>query len=62
MFSTGQIIFASLFAIAFAIVVILSYKKDKKLHSRNYKGVKWIAFGFAVFVGLLFFIKFFLKN
>ncbi|AYN68790.1 hypothetical protein D1013_16080 [Euzebyella marina] len=62
MFSTGQIIFASLFAIAFAIVVILSYKKDKKLHSKNYKGVKWIALGFAVFVGLLFFIKFFLKN
>lgn len=62
MFSTGQIIFATLFAIGFIIVIFLSYIKDKKLHSKNYQGVKWIALAFIIFIATLFFIKHFLKN
>ncbi|MFC4094460.1 hypothetical protein [Euzebyella saccharophila] len=62
MFSTGQIIFAVLFAIVFALVIISTYKKDKKLHAKNYGGVKWIAIAFAIFIGILFFLKFYLKN
>jgi len=42
MFSSGQLIFAGLFVIVFVAVIIFSYKKDKKLHLKNYKGVKWI--------------------
>jgi hypothetical protein len=62
MFSTGQVIFALLFIILFTILIIKSYKQDKKLHLKNYKGVQWVAVGFTVFIIILFCIKFFLKN
>ncbi len=62
MFSTGQLIFAAVFAISFAIIIGYSYKKDKNLHAKNYKGVKWIAFGFLIFILFLFIIKNFLNN
>ncbi|RDY60919.1 hypothetical protein DX873_01710 [Flagellimonas nanhaiensis] len=62
MFSTGQLIFAALFAIVFIGVMVLSYKKDKKMHKKNYKGVIWILISFAAFIIILFVIKHFLKN
>jgi len=62
MFSKGQLIFAILFAISFALVIIFTYKKDKKLHSKNYKGVKWVGIIFAIFIIILFIIKYLLKN
>nr|WP_252730006.1 hypothetical protein [Zobellia uliginosa] len=62
MFTTGQIIFAVIFAISFICVIFLSYKKDKKLHAKNYKGVKWVGLLFICFVIILLFIKHFLKN
>lgn len=62
MFSLGQMIFAGLFAIAFILILILSYRKDKNLHSKNYKGVKWIGISFAIFIILLFIIKYYLNN
>lgn len=62
MFSTGQLIFAALFFIAFVVIISLSYRKDKKLHKKNYKGVIWILVSFITFVIILFIIKFFLKN
>ncbi len=62
MFSKGQLIFAGLFAIVFAVVIILTYKKDKKLHLKNYKGVKWVGLSFIIFVIILFIIRTLLKN
>jgi len=62
MFSTGQLIFAILFAIAFIIIMIFSYRKDKKLHKKHYKGSLWILVGFIVFVFLLLAIKTYLKG
>ena len=62
MFTTGQLIFAALFFIVFASFIFLSYKKDKKLHAKNYKGVKWIGFLFIIFIITLFIIKEYLKN
>jgi len=62
MFSTGQLIFAALFVIVFAVVITFSYKKDKKLHAKNYKGVKWIGIFFIIFIILLFVIKQMLNN
>ena len=62
MFSKGQLIFAAVFFIAFSVITFLTYRKDKKLHSKNYKGVKWISLTFIIFVLLLFFIKHLLKN
>ncbi|RIV69932.1 hypothetical protein D2U88_12350 [Flagellimonas aequoris] len=62
MFSTGQLIFAILFFLAFVVIIALSYKKDKKLHRKNYKGVIWILVSFITFIIILFLIKYFLKN
>lgn len=62
MFSKGQLIFAVVFFIAFSIITYLSYKKDKNLHSKNYKGVKWIGLTFIIFILTLFAIKYLLKN
>ncbi|MDF0715923.1 hypothetical protein PY092_07175 [Muricauda sp. 334s03] len=62
MFSTGQIIFAALFFIAFVAIISFSYRKDKKLHKKNYKGVIWILVSFISFIIILFIIKYFLKN
>ncbi|RIV45393.1 hypothetical protein FQ017_07380 [Flagellimonas pelagia] len=62
MFSTGQLIFAILFFLAFVVIIALSYKKDKKLHRKNYKGVIWILISFITFIIILFLIKYFLKN
>ena len=43
MLSTGQIIFAICFFVAFVIVMVFSYRKDRKLHRKQYKAV---VFGF----------------
>ncbi len=62
MFSPGQLLFASIFFIAFSIVIYFSYKKDTKLHSKNYKGIKWIGLTFVIFILSLLIIKHLLKN
>jgi Mn2+/Fe2+ NRAMP family transporter len=62
MFSTGQIVFALLFIIAFAIVMVFAYKKDLKLHNKNYKGVKWVGLFFILFLIILVGLKQLLKN
>ncbi|MCM4171365.1 hypothetical protein DHD32_07725 [Arenibacter sp. TNZ] len=62
MFSTGQLIFAGLFFVAFVVITIIAYQKDMKLHKKNYKGVKWVGLFFTLFIIILFLIKFFLKN
>jgi hypothetical protein len=62
MFSQGQIIFAICFFVAFVILTIFMYRKDKVLHRKNYKGVIWILVGFFTFFLLLLAIKFGLKE
>ncbi|MCV6628366.1 MAG: hypothetical protein OIF50_00750 [Flavobacteriaceae bacterium] len=57
MFTPGQKTFAIFFIIAFTIIMILSYRKDKKLHTKNYKGAKWVLVGFVLFVLGLFLLK-----
>ncbi|MEN8858550.1 MAG: hypothetical protein ABF260_10880 [Flavobacteriaceae bacterium] len=37
MFTTGRIIFAVIFIIAFIIFMVISYKKDAKNHEAYYK-------------------------
>tara|TARA_R100000935_G_scaffold9625_1_gene19520 strand:+ start:3103 stop:3291 length:189 start_codon:yes stop_codon:yes gene_type:complete len=62
MISTGQLIFAICFFIAFVIIVAISYRKDKKLHRKYYKGNIWVLFGFIVFFLLLLAAKLLLKK
>lgn len=37
MFSKGQLFFAVFFILIFSIILIWSYRKDKKLHKLHYK-------------------------
>ncbi|MBX2827987.1 MAG: hypothetical protein KTR22_07480 [Flavobacteriaceae bacterium] len=53
MLSTGQLIFAICFVIVFITIMVISYRKDKKLHKKQYKGSVWVLVGFIIFVGLL---------
>ncbi len=62
MFSTGQTIFAILFILGFTTILFFMYRKDKKLHQKNYKGVKVVVLTFIGFVVFLFIIKHLLKN
>lgn len=60
MFSKGQIIFGILFAIAFIIALVYTYRKDLKLHKRYYKGSIWVLFAFIAFLLMIVAIKFLL--
>lgn len=62
MFSTGQMIFGGIFFVAFVIVVTVSYRKDKTLHKKQYKGSVWVLIGFLVFVAFLVLTKYLLKQ
>ena len=62
MFSTGQLIFALLFFLAFVGVMIWSYRKDLKLHQKYYKGSYWVLIGLIVFFSLIYALKSFIYN
>ncbi|WP_396209918.1 hypothetical protein [Flavobacterium sp.] len=62
MFSTGQIYFAVFFILTFVITMIAVYRKDLKVMKPFYKGTYWVLIGFIVFIGLLFLIKFIMKE
>ncbi|CAN5151971.1 hypothetical protein BH23BAC2_BH23BAC2_00840 [soil metagenome] len=62
MFTTGQLIFAVLFLIAFIITIIYSYRKDIALHKKYYSGSIYVLIGFIVFILLLFAFKSVLNN
>lgn len=62
MFTTGQLVFAILFFVAFIGIMIYSYRGDKKLHKKQYKGSLWILVGFIAFILFLLAVKTYLKN
>jgi len=57
MFSTGQLIFALFFVLAFTTIFIYSYKKDKQKNKQYFKGSYWVLLGFFLFVLLLVGLK-----
>jgi len=63
MFTTGRIIFSSLFIIAFIAFMIFSYKKDVNNNKTHYKnGATHVAIGILVVIGLLFLSKFLINR
>lgn len=60
MFSDGQKLFGILFALAFAIALIIAYKKDKKVRQGYYKGSVWVLIAFISFIVMIALIKQFL--
>ncbi|MCG2430840.1 hypothetical protein [Aequorivita xiaoshiensis] len=61
MFTTGQWVFTALFFIVFVIIIAFSYRNDKKLHKKYYKGSIWVLIGFIAFVLLLVMVKTYFK-
>lgn len=57
MFTTGQLIFAAIFIVVFAVFLVRAYGKDRRLHQKNYKGVIWIGVIFILFIIILFVLK-----
>lgn len=62
MFTQGQMIFAGIFAVVFIIVMIVSYKRDIKIHKKQYKGSLWVLLGFIIFITFLLVVKNLSKN
>ena len=62
MFTKGQLYFAAFFIVVFVAAMIYVYRKDLSLHKKYYKGSYWILIAFLAFIGILFFIKYFVKE
>lgn len=63
MFTTGRIIFSSLFVVAFVAFMIFSYAKDAKNNKIHYKNsALYVAIGILVTIGLLFLSKFLINH
>lgn len=60
--STGQIVFALISIVVFAIIIFFSYKGDKKLHRKYYKNNFWVFVIFLIFILLLVGVKIFLSK
>ncbi len=58
MFSNGQLIFGILFAIVFAVIIFIAYRKDLKLHRKYYRGSIWVLIAFVAFILMIATIKF----
>ena len=54
MFSTGQLIFAGFFVVAFTAGMVWSYRKDLKLHKIHYKNAAIKVFAFGILVTIAF--------
>jgi len=62
MLSKGQLIFAICFLILFILVMAFTYRKDKALHKKHYKGSLRVVGAFILFLLILFFIKYILSK
>ncbi len=63
MFTTGRIIFASLFVVVFVTAMVISYKKDAKRNKKYYQnGALYVAVAIVVTISLLFLSKYLIKG
>jgi len=62
MFSFGQLIFGICFFVVFVMIVILSYKADKKRQPQYFMGSYKILIGFLIAFSLLLLVKFITKQ
>lgn len=58
MFSSGQKLFALFFIVAFASVMIWTYRKDLKLHKTHYKNVFVIVLAIIAVIAIFTIITF----
>jgi membrane protein YdbS with pleckstrin-like domain len=53
-FSTGQLIFAACFVVAFIAAMVWSYARDKKMNKVHYRKVYMILVGIIVIFSILY--------
>lgn len=58
MFSSGQLIFALFFLVAFTIVMIYLYRKDLNLHKVHYKNVSLVILAVFAVIAIFTWITF----
>jgi hypothetical protein len=58
MFSKGQLIFAALFVVAFTVAMVWSYRKDIKIHKKQYKNTFLILIGVFLIIAIFTLITF----
>lgn len=61
MFSPGQIVFSLVFLLAFILVMVRMYRKDRPWLREHYRGTGWVLVFFLVFIGLLLLLKYLLR-
>ncbi len=63
MFTTGRIVFAIFFVLAFITLMVYSYKKDAKNHQKYYKNSAiYVAIALLVAILILFTTKYIFKG
>lgn len=62
MFTSGQLTFAAIFLVAFVLVLVFSYKGDKKKSRKYFKNSYLVLLGFLVLMGFMMFLKFYFKK
>lgn len=62
MFSQGQLIFAIIAIILFVVLMIFSYRGDKKRNKVYFKNSYVVLITFILFVGFLIFLKFYFRG
>lgn len=63
MFTTGRLMFASVFIISFVLMMVYSYKKDAKNNKNHYQNAAiYVAIGIVLTIGLLFLSKYLINR
>lgn len=62
MFTKGQLIFAAIAIFVFFIVMLFSYRSDKKRDKSYFKNSYLVLIAFILFMGFLFFIKMYFEG
>ena len=58
MFSSGQLIFAVFFVVAFAIAMVYTYRRDLKIHNVHYKNIYVVVLSIIAVIALFTVITF----
>ncbi len=62
MFSQGQLIFAAIFFIAFVVLMVFSYKGDRKRNKKYFKNSYIVLIAFLIFIAFLFYMKIYFEK
>jgi len=62
MFSKGQLIFAAVALVLFIVIMLFSYRSDRKRNRTYFKNSYLVLVAFLIFMGFIFFLKVYFKK